>query len=64
MMELVEISLVLLALLTVLLCGGVWIAISLMAVGWVGMQFVGGGIPAGPVLATTIWGNKIGRAHV
>jgi tripartite ATP-independent transporter DctM subunit len=29
-----------------------------MAVGWVGMQFVGGNIPAGPVLATTIWGNS------
>jgi tripartite ATP-independent transporter DctM subunit len=58
MIELVEISLVLLALLTVLLCGGVWIAVSLMAVGWVGMQFVGGNIPAGPVLATTIWANS------
>src|SRR6187399_3787732 len=58
MIELVEISLVLLALLTVLLCGGVWIAVALMAVGWVGMQFVGGNIPAGPVLATTIWGNS------
>src|ERR1700716_2740040 len=58
MMQLVEISLVLLLLLTFLLCGGVWIAISLMAVGWVGMQFVGGNIPAGPVLATTIWGNS------
>lgn len=57
-MELVNISLVLLALLTFLLCGGVWIAIALMAVGWVGMQFVGGNIPAGPVLATTIWGNS------
>src|SRR4249919_2759838 len=58
MIELVQISLVLLALLTVLLCGGVWIAVALMAVGWVGMQFVGGNIPAGPVLATTIWGNS------
>src|ERR1044072_780596 len=58
MMELVEISLVLLALLTVLLCGGVWIAIALMAVGWGGMQFVGGNIPAGPVLATTSRGNS------
>src|ERR1043165_5260159 len=58
MIELVEISLLLLALLIVLLGGGVWIAISLMAVGWVGMQFVGGNIPAGPVLATTIWGNS------
>ena len=58
MIELVQISLVLLALLTVLLAGGVWIAIALMACGYVGMQFVGGNIPAGPVLATTIWGNS------
>jgi tripartite ATP-independent transporter DctM subunit len=57
-MELVEISLLLLVLLAVLLAGGVWIAIALMACGYVGMQFVGGNIPAGPVLATTIWGNS------
>src|SRR5215212_6924489 len=57
-MELVEISGLLLLLLAVLLAGGVWIAIALMACGWVGMQFVGGGIPAGSVLATTIWGNS------
>lgn len=37
---------------------GVWIAISLLAVGYVGMHFVGGGIPTGSVLATTIWGNS------
>jgi tripartite ATP-independent transporter DctM subunit len=41
-----------------LLAGGVWIAISLTAVGWVGMQFAGTAIPAGSVLATTIWGNS------
>ncbi len=58
MLELVQISLVLLALLAVLLAGGVWIAIALMACGYVGMQYVGGNIPAGPVLATTIWGNS------
>src|SRR6188768_2622452 len=58
MAELVGISALLLVFLTVLLAGGVWIAVSLMAVGYVGMQFVGGGIPAGPVLATTIWGNS------
>jgi hypothetical protein len=58
MIELVQISLLLFALLTVLLAGGVWIAIALMACGYVGMQFVGGNIPAGPVLATTIWGNS------
>ncbi|MGZ5854643.1 MAG: TRAP transporter large permease [Xanthobacteraceae bacterium] len=57
-MELLQISLLLLALLSVLLAGGVWIAIALMACGYVGMQFVGGNIPAGPVLATTIWGNS------
>ena len=56
-MELVEISGLLLLLLVALLAGGVWIAIALMACGFVGMQFVGGGIPAGSVLATTIWGN-------
>src|SRR5436190_3319409 len=58
MLELVQISLVLLALLALLLAGGVWIAIALMACGFVGMQFVGGNIPAGPVLATTSWGNS------
>ncbi|MCC7049333.1 MAG: TRAP transporter large permease subunit [Alphaproteobacteria bacterium] len=57
-MELIEISGLLLALLMALLAGGVWIAIALMACGYVGMQFVGGGIPAGKVLATSIWGNS------
>src|ERR671916_1095160 len=57
-MELIEISGLLLLLLAVLLAGGVWIAIALALCGWVGMQFVGGGIPAGSVLATTIWGNS------
>jgi tripartite ATP-independent transporter DctM subunit len=56
--ELLQIALVLLVLLSVLLAGGVWIAVALMACGWVGMQYVGGNIPAGPVLATTIWGNS------
>jgi tripartite ATP-independent transporter DctM subunit len=58
MAELVGISALLLVFLTVLLAGGVWIAIALMATGYVGMQFIGGGIPSGPVLATTIWGNS------
>ncbi|GEO15182.1 TRAP transporter large permease [Microvirga aerophila] len=57
-MALVEISGLLLLFLALLLAGGVWIAIALLACGWVGMQFVGGGIPAGSVLATTIWGNS------
>src|SRR5690349_23902611 len=57
MTELVGISALLLVFLTVLLAGGVWIAMALLATGYVGMQFIGGAIPAGPVLATTIWGN-------
>jgi tripartite ATP-independent transporter DctM subunit len=56
-LQLLEIAALLFAVLTGLLAGGVWIAISLMAVGWLGMLFVGG-IPAGSVLATTIWGNS------
>ncbi|MBV9346516.1 MAG: TRAP transporter large permease subunit [Pseudolabrys sp.] len=58
MVELVGISALLLVFLSVLLAGGVWIAIALLATGYVGMQFIGGGIPSGPVLATTIWGNS------
>ena len=58
MVELVGISALLLVFLTILLAGGVWIALALMATGYVGMQFIGGGIPSGPVLATTIWGNS------
>lgn len=57
-MDQVQIALVLLLLLCVLLAGGVWIAVGLTAVGWVGMQFAGIDIPAGAVLATTIWGNS------
>src|SRR3954462_297891 len=57
-MELVTIAGVLLLFLGILLAAGVWIAIALMACGFVGMQFVGGGIPAGQVLATKIWGNS------
>ena len=58
MVELVEISALLLVFLTALLAGGVWIAMALLATGYVGMHFVGGNIPSGPVLATTIWGNS------
>ena len=57
-MDLIEIALVLLVLLTILLAGGVWIAIALMACGYAGMLFVGGNIPPGAVLATTVWGNS------
>src|SRR3981081_2114692 len=57
-MELIWIALFLLIILTVLLAGGVWIGIALMACGYAGMLFVCGGIPPGAVLATTIWGNS------
>jgi tripartite ATP-independent transporter DctM subunit len=55
--QLLEIAALLFAVLAGLLAGGVWIAVSLLAVGWLGMLFVGG-IPAGSVLATTVWGNS------
>lgn len=56
-MDLFSISLLISVLLVVLLGSGVWIAIALLACGWVGMQFAPGSIPAGSVLATKIWGN-------
>src|SRR5688572_18878109 len=56
-MDLLGISILISVVLVVLLGSGVWIAISLLACGWLGMQFAAGGIPAGTVLATKIWGN-------
>src|SRR6185503_18223150 len=58
LMTLIGISIVLTILMVVLLAGGVWIGIALLATGWAGMQFAPGGIPAGSVLATQIWGNS------
>ena len=57
-MELLSIAAILLGVLALLLGAGVWIAVALMATGWAGMQFAGGNIPAGSVLATTVWGNS------
>jgi tripartite ATP-independent transporter DctM subunit len=57
-MGLVETAIILFGLLAVLLAGGVWIAIALLATGFVGMQFAPGHIPAGSVLATIVWGNS------
>jgi len=56
--DLVGIAGILLLVLLVLLGSGVWIAVSLLAAGWVGMQFVGNVSSPGYVLATTIWGNS------
>jgi tripartite ATP-independent transporter DctM subunit len=57
-MDLVTIAVILLLILTILLTGGLWIAIALMACGYAGMLFVGGNVPPGSVLATTVWGNS------
>jgi TRAP-type mannitol/chloroaromatic compound transport system permease large subunit len=56
-LDLLGISALLFLALAILLAGGVWIAIALLACGFVAMQFVGGGISAGSVLAQKIWGN-------
>jgi tripartite ATP-independent transporter DctM subunit len=57
-MDLISISGILLLVLCLLLVGGVWIAIALIAVGWVGMLFVQGIPSPGDVLATKIWSNS------
>ncbi len=57
-MELLTAAAILFGFLIVLLAGGVWIAIALLATGWAGMQFAGSAIPAGSVLATTVWGSS------
>jgi C4-dicarboxylate transporter DctM subunit len=51
------ISLILLAALIVLLAGGVWIAIALLGLGFVGMVFFTNS-PAGLLMATTVWGSS------
>src|SRR5437660_10096559 len=56
-MELLSIAAILLGFLALLLGAGVWIAVAVMATGWAGMQFDGGGSPAGSVLAATVWGS-------
>jgi len=48
-------AVVLLAALALLLIAGVWIALTLLGVGWIAMVFFTGS-PAGPLMATTIWG--------
>lgn len=53
-MEYTVIALTLLVVLFALLGGGVWVALSLLGVGIVGMELFGGA-PAGSILATTSW---------
>jgi C4-dicarboxylate transporter DctM subunit len=52
-----NISLILLAALVVLLAGGVWIAIALLGLGFIGMVFFTNS-PAGLLMATTVWGSS------
>ena len=56
-MNIVEIGLVLLALMAVLLCGGVWIAITLAIVGYAGLALFTTRDP-GPNLFTAMWGSS------
>ena len=56
-MELLPVSLILLATLAALLVGGVWIAVSLLGVGFVAMAAFTNS-PAGPLMATTTWGSS------
>jgi tripartite ATP-independent transporter DctM subunit len=51
------ISVILLGALVVLLAGGVWIAIALLGLGFIGMVFFTHS-PAGQLMATTIWGSS------
>jgi len=51
------VSFVLLAALGVLLVAGIWIALALLGVGWIAMEFFTGA-PAGKLMATTVWGSS------
>jgi C4-dicarboxylate transporter, DctM subunit len=54
-MEEIGVALALLALMLVLLAGGLWIALALLAVGYAGITLFTAA-PAGKIMATAIWG--------
>ena len=56
-MNTLGITLFLLALLGVLLAGGVWIAVVLLAMGWAAMELFTT-TPVGKLMATTVWGSS------
>src|SRR5882724_9079446 len=56
-MELIEIAGLLLIVMMLLLAGGVWIAMTLAIVGWIGMAFFTG-TPPGKNLFTAFWGSS------
>jgi tripartite ATP-independent transporter DctM subunit len=51
-----ELSALLLVALLIMLAGGLWISLSLMACGWIAMMLTTS-VPVGKVLATTAWGS-------
>ena len=51
------ISMFLLALLALLLAGGVWVALVLLAMGWAAMELFTS-TPVGMLMATTVWGSS------
>ena len=53
----IELTALLLVVLLFLLCGGIWIALSLMACGWVAMQIFTT-VPIGKVLAVAMWDSS------
>lgn len=56
-MSTLGITLFLLGLLALLLAGGVWIAIVLLAMGWAAMELFTS-TPVGKLMATTVWGSS------
>ena len=56
-MNTLGITLFLLAMLGLLLAGGVWIAIVLLAMGWAAMELFTS-TPVGKLMATTVWGSS------
>ena len=55
-MEVLEIGMVLMALLFLFLGTGLWVALSLFAIGIIGLEFFSGA-QTGPVMATTAWSS-------
>src|SRR3954471_13528324 len=56
-MDFTWMAIVLLAALALLLIAGVWIALTLLGVGWIAMVLFTGS-PAGPLMGTTTWGSS------
>jgi C4-dicarboxylate transporter, DctM subunit len=56
-MDTFGITLFLLALLALLLAGGVWVAVVLLAMGWAAMELFTSA-PVGKLMATTVWGSS------